>query len=161
MPASILSSSCSLVFKYATMGSIHDGSCVNSITPYCRWMLGSARYSTEIASNKFACLVKANFGNASAFKFLLCGITSMEAAENERNCYPRPLPFGLGALTLTEWDHFSSSRSQLCSFHRTPRDVLFGLVLLSFCKHITPSLMRSRIIMWLARLARHTTWLFS
>ena len=37
----------------------------------------------ETASSRSASLVKASFANVSAFKFLLHGMTSMEAAENK------------------------------------------------------------------------------
>ena len=84
--ASILSSGYSLVFKYATMGSIHDGSSVSSIIPCCKWMLGSARYLLETASSRSASFVEASFANALVFEFLLHGMTSMEAAENELSC---------------------------------------------------------------------------
>ena len=69
--------------------------------------------------------------------------------------------FGLGALALTERDCSATSKLQLCGFHKAPRAVLSGLVLLSFCRHTTTSLMRSRIITWLGRLVRHTTSTFS
>ena len=65
------------------MGSIHDGFCVSSIIPYCGWMLGLVRNSREIASSRFALLVEASFTNASAYEFLLHGMTSMETAENK------------------------------------------------------------------------------
>ena len=62
-----------------------------------------------------------------------------------------------GALALTERDRYPSSRLQLCRFRKAPRAVLYGLVLLSCCVHITPILMRSQIMTWLTRLTRHTT----
>ena len=46
-------------------------------------MLGSARNSKETAFSMFASLVEASFVNASKFEFLLYGMTSMEATENE------------------------------------------------------------------------------
>ena len=49
-------------------------------------MLGSIKNSIEIASSRFASLIEASFANASAFKFLLREMTSMEAAENELSC---------------------------------------------------------------------------
>ena len=68
------------------MRSIHDGSCVSSITPYCGEMLGSTRNSIETTSSRSTSLVEARFANASTFKFLLHGMTSMEVAENELSC---------------------------------------------------------------------------
>ena len=65
------------------MGSIHDGSCVSSITPCREWMLNSTRNSTETASSRSASLVEASFANASAFESLLHGMSSMEVAENK------------------------------------------------------------------------------
>ena len=50
-------------------------------------MLGSARNSTKTASSRSVSLVKVGFANASAFEFLLHGMTSIKAAENELSCY--------------------------------------------------------------------------
>ena len=66
---------------------------------------------------------------------------------------------GKRALALTKQDRYPSSMSQLCGLHRALRGVLSGLVLLSSCRHITPSLIRSRIMTWLSKLARHTKYL--
>ena len=61
-------------------------------------------------------------------------------------------------LALTKRDRYLSSRSQLCGFRRALKVVLSRLVLLSSSRHIMLSLMKSRIMTWLAKLARHTTF---
>ena len=68
------------------MGSIHNGSCVSSITPYCGWMLDLVRNSTETLSNRSVSIVEASFANTSVFEFLLHGIISTKAAENKFSC---------------------------------------------------------------------------
>ena len=67
------------------IGFNHYDSCVSSITSYCGWRLGSARNFTEIASSRSTSFVETSFANASVFKFLLRGMTSMEVAENKLN----------------------------------------------------------------------------
>ena len=61
-------------------------------------------------------------------------------------------------MALSEQDRYPSYRSQLCGFYQASWPVVFGIVLLFSCRHIMTNLMRSQIMMWLARLARHTTF---
>ena len=60
------------------MGSVHDGSRVSSIISECGLILGSARNSTDIASNSSESLVEASFPNVLGFAFLDHGITSIK-----------------------------------------------------------------------------------
>ena len=61
------------------MGSIHDGSCISSIISGCGFILGSARNSTNTASNNLESFVEVNFVNASVFTFLDHRLTLIEA----------------------------------------------------------------------------------
>ena len=61
------------------MGSIHDGSRISSIISGYGFILGSARNSTDTASNTSESLIEASFANALVFAFLDCGITSIKA----------------------------------------------------------------------------------